>query len=104
MEPDIQQSIKVMMVSTSYPENMKDWKSVFIRQLLYALSNRSQLDISYWGPYGDLPENVAYVCNEEERSWLAWLMEKGGVVHVLRQKGFHRLTTPIKRLVLLRRA
>lgn len=104
MGPDMHRSISVTMVSTSYPENLKDWKSVFIRQLLYALSSRDQLDISYWGPRGDLPENVVYLCNAEERSWLAWLMEKGGVIHILRQKGLDRFTTPVKLLLLLRRA
>ena len=104
MEPDMHESINVMMVSTSYPENLKDWKSVFIRQLLYALSGRRRLNISYWGPPGDFPENAAYLCREKEKAWLAWLMGKGGIVNLLRQTGFHRFIVPIKLLVLLKRA
>ncbi|TKB26710.1 glycosyltransferase family 4 protein [Desulfopila sp. IMCC35006] len=96
--------MNVMMVSTSYPENPKDWKSVFVRQLLQALSNRNELNMSYWGPPGDLPENVSYQCHEDEKTWLAWLMEKGGIIHLLRQKGLYRFTAPVKLLVLLRRA
>ena len=104
MEPVLTKFIEVMMVSTSYPENIKDWKSVFIRQLLHALSNRRQLNISYWGPPGDIPENSAYLCHEKEKAWLTWLMGKGGVAHLLRQKGLHCITVPIKLLLLLKQA
>jgi glycosyltransferase involved in cell wall biosynthesis len=103
-EPEMHELINVTMVSTSYPESSTDWKSVFVRQLLYALSSRDELVMSYWGPAGDLPENTTYLCHEDEKSWLAWLMQKGGIIHLLRQKGIHRFTAPIKLLLLLRRA
>jgi glycosyltransferase involved in cell wall biosynthesis len=104
MDPDMHDYINVMMVSTSYPADLKDWKSVFIRQLLHALSDCGQLKMSYWGPPGNLPENTAYLCQEDEKIWLAWLMEKGGIIHLLRQKGYLRFAVPIKLLILLRRA
>lgn len=96
--------ISVMMVSTSYPESLADWKSVFIRQLLFALSDRRELNVNYWGPPGDFPEKSTYLCNQKEKVWLSWLMEKGGVAHLLRQKGLNSITAPIKLLFLLKRA
>ena len=102
MTPSSQKNIDVMMVSTSYPENLKDWKSVFIRQLLFALSDRKKLNMSYWGPPGEFPENTSYLCYKKEENWLRWLMEKGGIIHLLREKKIHHATVPIKLLLLLR--
>ena len=78
--------ISLLFVSTSYPKDYSDWKGVFIRQLLTALSESSQLDIRYWGPAGNLPDNVACSCTERESRWLGWLMKKGGIAHLVRQK------------------
>lgn len=104
MKPDPAKSIDVMFVSTSYPGDLKDWKSVFIRQLLYALSEKRQLNVSYWGPPGDFPGKSTYLCNHKEKAWLCWLMEKGGIAHLLRHGGLYRITVPIKLLFLLKRA
>ncbi len=93
-----------MMVSTSYPQDQNDWKSVFISQLLHALSRRENLSMKYWGPIGILPEDTKYLCLESEKHWLAWLMEKGGIIHLIRQKGILAGIAPIKLLYFLRKA
>ena len=86
----------VFFASTSYPKDAKDWKSVFIRQLLKALAESQQVRIGYWGPPGDVPPQVEYTCLEKETSWLAWLMNQGGVAHLLRQKESRRFFVILK--------
>lgn len=100
----MKREIHVMMVSTSYPQDHNDWKSVFISQLLHALSSRDDLVMNYWGPIGVLPEKAKYLCLESEKDWLAWLMEKGGIIHLIRQKGILAGTAPIKLLYFLQKA
>jgi len=96
--------ISVMMTSTSYPQGAEDWKGVFISQLLHALAGCPQLETSYWGPSGELPENASYLCNSEESAWLTWLMEQGGIAHMVRKNGFGCLFSVLKLLFLLRQA
>jgi glycosyltransferase involved in cell wall biosynthesis len=100
----MKREMHVMMVSTSYPQDQNDWKSVFISQLLHALSSRENLIMNYWGPDGILPENTKYLCNESEKNWLAWLMEKGGIIHLIRQRGVLAGIAPFKLLYFLHKA
>ena len=78
----------VFFASTSYPKDLKDWKGVFIRQLLKELAGHSQVKIKYWGPPGEFPACIEYACSADESAWLNWLMEQGGIAHLLRQSGF----------------
>lgn len=87
-----------MMSSSSYPQHETDWKSIFIRQLLNALAKNGQLEMSYCGPQGVAVPAVRSLCNVEDTEWLSQLMQKGGVVHLLRK---HRLQGMISALRLL---
>lgn len=99
----MQHPIDVMMISSSYPQEEKDWKSVFIRQMLGALADKSDVNMTYWGPPGKLPEGVTYACLPDESAWLDRLMEQGGIAHLLRKGGVRRFTAPLKFLLLLQR-
>lgn len=96
--------IAVMMTSTSYPQNVKDWKGVFIRQLLTALADSPEINMQFWGPPGEFPDNIEYLCNSDESIWLDRLLAQGGIAHVLRQKGMRSINTVLKLLLLLKRA
>lgn len=96
--------ISVMMTSTSYPQGPEDWKGVFIRQLLYALAHCSQLKVNYWGPSGDIPDSVSYLCHSDEAKWLSWMIGQGGIAHLIRQKGVGCLFSVLKLLSLLKKA
>lgn len=91
------------MISSSYPQGETDWKSVFIRQMLGALAKKQDLKMSYWGPPGKFPQNVAHACSPSESEWLEGLMAKGGLVHLLRTGGLDRVSAPVKFMMLLRR-
>lgn len=93
--------ISLLFVSTSYPKDYTDWKGVFIRQLLTAISESPQIDVHYWGPPGKLHVDVACSCTESESKWLAWLMEKGGIVHLVRQKNLRSLSVAGRLLIYL---
>ncbi len=99
----MQQPINVMMISSSYPQGEKDWKSVFVRQMLGALAEKSDVNMTYWGPPGNIPEGVTSACLPAESAWLDKLMEEGGLAHLLRNSGVRRFTAPWKFLLLLQR-
>lgn len=94
---------KVLAISSSYPQSSKDWKSIFIRQLINALADNFQLKLSYWGPNGPLPKNVSYVCLPQEEAWLSKLMEQGGIAHLFRQGGLNAFLAPVRLLLYLRK-
>lgn len=79
----------VLVASTSYPKDESDWKGVFIRRQLEALARRSDLRVSAWMPTGPIPDHVHRATGRDDEVWLADLMERGGIAHVLR-------TSPIK--------
>ncbi len=93
--------IALLFVATSYPKDQSDWKGVFIRQLLTALAASSQLDVRYWGPPGNVPDNVLCSTTEGESRWLAWLMNKGGIAHLVRQRNLRSLSAPAQLLFYL---
>lgn len=99
----MQLPINVMMISSSYPQGEKDWKSVFVRQMLGALAEKSDVNMIYWGPPGKLPDNVTSVCLPAESVWLESLMEEGGLAHLLRNGGVRRVIVLLKFLILLQR-
>ncbi len=96
--------IQVMMISSSYPRGENDWKSVFIKQMLVALADKSSIRMTYWGPQGTMPDDVCYACLPEEAAWLDWLMVRGGIAHVLKIQGVNRFFVPFKFLFLLKKA
>lgn len=94
----------VFFASTSYPKDDKDWKSVFIRQLLTSIAEHQKVKIGYWGPPGDFPSSVTYMCQKEESSWLEWLLNQGGIAHLLRQRNVASLFAVCKLVHFLSKA
>lgn len=97
-------SLKILFTSTSYPKSDTDWRSVFVRNLVFALARERSIQLRVWAPAGPLPQNVTYACREEESAWLDHLMEGGGIAHLLRKGGVSRFTTPLRLVQMLQAA
>ncbi|MBF0211594.1 MAG: glycosyltransferase [Desulfamplus sp.] len=91
------------MTSTSYPQNAKDWRGLFIKDMVDSLASNQGVNLTLWAPPGDIPHSVSNACSAKESYWLSNLLEQGGIAHILRNgKGVSRITTPIRLLWLLR--
>lgn len=75
------------MVSSSYPVDARDWRARFIFNLAAALGRRPDVALSLWAPPGELPRGVRAAATQEEAVWLDGLNARGGIAHLLRQKG-----------------
>jgi hypothetical protein len=91
----------VLMVSTSYPGDLSDWRGLFIRHLAEALARRRDLQLRLWSPPGEIPDAAQYVATPAERQWLATLMAKGGISHLLRTQRVRGLAAPVQLLAML---
>lgn len=78
-------SLNVLMVSTSYPENAQDWRGRFIANLAAAMARRNDIALSLFAPPGELPDNVTAAATPEDARWLERLSRQGGIAHLLRQ-------------------
>lgn len=91
----------VLMVSTSYPADLSDWRGVFIRHLAEALARRMEIRLRLWSPPGEIPRGVKLVATERERNWLAGLMAEGGIAHKMRTRPLRGLSAPVTLLAML---
>lgn len=96
--------MNVLLSSSSYPQNAQDWRSRFIANMVAALARQSGLSVSVWAPPGDLPRNVTQAGTPSDATWLAGLVNRGGVVHLLRTRRVLALGTVLSFLLRLRRA
>ena len=96
--------MKVLMISTSYPRNLDDWRGLFIRHLADAVARRKNISLRLWCPPGEIHPEAQLDLLEDERSWLEWLSEQGGIAHLIRSHGLQRVLAPMMLLRLLRRA
>lgn len=96
--------IKVLMISTSYPKNLKDWRGLFIRHLADAIARNSDTNLRLWCPPGEVHPEARLDLLENERNWLEWLSENGGIAHLVRSHSLQSVLAPIMLLRLLRRA
>ena len=81
------EKLRVLMVSTSYPETPEDWKGRFIADLVDALDRRDDLTLSLWAPSGYLPERTSTAASPSDKKWLYWMSHHGGIAHLLRTRG-----------------
>ncbi|APG04726.1 group 1 glycosyl transferase [Luteibacter rhizovicinus DSM 16549] len=93
--------MKVLMISTSYPEDERDWRGVFIRHLAGGVARRPDLLLSLWAPPGKLPPRVESVTTATEAAWLGSLMKAGGISHLMREKGWRGFDAPLRLLRML---
>ena len=94
-------SLKVLMVSTSYPENAQDWRGRFIFNMMNALARRDEIELSLWAPPGELPDNVQDAATPEDTLWLKRLSRQGGIAHILKNRGILAAGTVIRLLARL---
>lgn len=99
---EMQSAPNILMVSTSYPADLNDWRGLFIRHLTWALSRRRDLTLRLWSPPGEFPLNAQYSATAQEGEWLANLMAAGGIAHLMRSGGIKGLGAPARLLWLLR--
>lgn len=90
------------MISTSYPANLNDWRGLFIRHLCYALARRSNIKLHLWAPPGEIHPDIQPSMTAIEAEWLIYLMQCGGIAHLLRTKTLRAITAPLKLLSMLR--
>jgi glycosyltransferase involved in cell wall biosynthesis len=76
---------KILLISTSYPKNDKDWAGRFIKDMVDALSQKENIDLHVWCPPGNFPDNVTYAATASEAKWLSQLASQGGIAHQLRK-------------------
>jgi len=88
------------MVSTSYPEDAKDWRGRFISDLVVALARKKEVDLELWAPSGDLPDNVTAATTPSDVCWLRRLSQLGGIANVLKN---HPMSLPLIVIQLLAR-
>lgn len=98
MNPPI---LRVLMVSTSYPRDVGDWRGIFIRHLANALARRNDLRLSVWAPPGPIPAAATAVATADESAWLSSLMAAGGISHLMRQGGIAAWRSPLRLLRML---
>ena len=96
--------MRVLMLSTSYPRDLSDWRGLFIRHLVDALARARGVELSLWAPPGELPANAEAITLPKEKQWLAELMAAGGISHRMRQGGIGALLAPVKLLRLIAKA
>ena len=94
---------RLLMISTSYPQDMTDWRGLFILHLARALARREDLELRLWAPPGELPDSATYAATPEEARWLADLMAAGGIAHLIRTQRVRGIATAARLLLSLRR-
>lgn len=77
--------MNILMISTSYPENDRDWHGRFIANLVAGLTRRDEISLSLWAPPGNLPPQATSIATAKETIWLQQLSKDGGIAHLLRQ-------------------
>ena len=85
--------MRVFMTSTSFPRDSTDWKATFIRSMVNSLAAREDVEITFWGPRGELPANVGYAATTIDAKWFDKLLSMGGIANVLRQKNIRSIAT-----------
>jgi glycosyltransferase involved in cell wall biosynthesis len=95
---------KVLLISTSYPRDDRDWRGRFIADMVQALCDSHELHILLWAPPGLRPKTVDDAALPAESAWLNQLAEQGGIAHALRANAARGLTAAIGLLLRLRHA
>jgi hypothetical protein len=91
---------RIMLVATSYPRDLGDWRGLFIRHMADALGRRGELDVGLWAPPGERPDAVRDLTSDADRAWLERLMAAGGIAHLWRRAP---VRGPLGALSLMRR-
>lgn len=96
--------INAFMSATSFPRSTQDWQGVFIRNISNALADHASVDLKLWAPDGPRHDAINYVCTPEEQLWLNYLMEQGGIAHLLKNNKLNGAIQAAKLLYVLRKS
>jgi glycosyltransferase involved in cell wall biosynthesis len=94
-------SMRVYFSATMYPRNASDYRGVFMRYMVDGIARVPGLELTVWSPPGDLPVHVEKAATQAESDWLAALLQRGGISHVMRSGGIAALLAPLKLLRML---
>jgi hypothetical protein len=97
-------NVKVLLSSSSYPQDARDWRSRFIDNMVVALANRSDMELALWAPTGTIPGDVLRVNTLDDTRWLTGLSHQGGIAHLLRSRHVFALGTVVSLMARLARA
>lgn len=98
---DNAEALHTLLLSTSYPRDSLDWRGVFIRHIVDAISRADDIRLSVWAPPGELPAEATSVTTSREASWLTRLMAAGGISHLMRSGGIGALFAPLRLLLMI---
>ena len=87
--------MRVLLLSTSYPADAGDWRGIFIRHLVAALSRRQDIRLAVWAPPGNLPTAATSINSRQDDAWLGRLMTAGGISHLIRSRGLSSIFAPV---------
>ena len=76
--------VRVLMVSTSFPETHQDWPGRFIANMAEALARREDVRLALWAPPGEHSRIIVPATSPDEAEWLRQLLRSGGIAHLLR--------------------
>ncbi|MDG4551373.1 MAG: glycosyltransferase family 4 protein [Candidatus Contendobacter sp.] len=76
--------VRVLMVSTSFPETRQDWPGRFIANMAEALARREDVHLTLWAPPGEHSRIIVPATSTSEAEWLRQLLRSGGIAHLLR--------------------
>ncbi len=96
--------LNLLIVASSFPASRDDWQGRFIYDMAESLARLPEVELSFWGPGSGLPAGVTAVTNEDDRRWLATLLGRGGIAHLLRCHPLAGGAAAIGLLLRLRRA
>ncbi len=94
-------TIRVLFLSTSFPQDASDWRGVFMRHLIGALARAPGLQLSVWAPPGELPSSATSITSPSDAQWLKKLMTHGGISHLMRGGGLRAKLAPLKLLQMI---
>lgn len=77
--------LNLLMTASSFPVGPDDWQGRFIYDMVESLAGQPGIELRFWGPGSDLPAGVTAATNEDDRRWLAALLARGGIAHLLRR-------------------
>jgi len=95
--------LKTLFVCTSYPADDNDWRGRFAADLIASLSNNDNIELRAWVPPGKLPINVSNVSTRSEAGWLKRMLMRGGIAHIIRDRGPLAAGTVLQLLLNLRK-
>lgn len=87
--------VRIILISTSYPRDISDWRGIFMRDLVFALARVASVKLNVWAPPGELPEQATTIVSSADAQWLGRLMASGGISHMMRNGGWRSWLAPI---------